>query len=215
MYDCVVFDKDGTIFDTKHAAIKAFEKASKDLGIEYLPEVLFGLVGMKSDLICKILLDAQNSSVDPIEYDILVSQYFMEHSNDGHNMFPGILDLFQILKSKNIKMCVATGNNQYNTTKLLRENNLTHFFEMVVTADDVSIGKPNPEMLENIGNFCNVPAGKMIMIGDSKQDIFMAQNFGCNSVGVSWGMQPRNELAASNPTFMVDNIDELNKILLC
>jgi phosphoglycolate phosphatase len=214
MYDCVVFDKDGTIFDSKRAAVKAFEKASKDLGVQYLPEVLFGLVGMKSHLICKILLDAQNSNVDPVEYDKLVTQYFMEYSHNGHDMFPGILDLFQTLKSKNIKMCIATGNNHYNTDKLLSENNLTHFFEIVMTADDVSIGKPNPEMLEIIGNFCNVASDKMIMIGDSKQDIFMAQNFGCDSVGVSWGMQPRNEIAASNPTFMVDNIDELNKILL-
>jgi phosphoglycolate phosphatase len=214
MYDCVVFDKDGTIFDTKHAAVNAFEKASKELGVKYLPEILFGLVGMKSDLICKILLDAQNSNVDPIEYDRLVTQYFMEHSNDGHEMFPGMLDLFETLKSRNIKMFVATGNNQYNTTKLLTENNLSRFFDLVMTADDVAIGKPNPKMLENISDFCNMPANKMIMIGDSKQDIFMAQNFGCDSVGVSWGMQPRVELASSNPTFMVDNIDELNKILL-
>jgi phosphoglycolate phosphatase len=214
MYDCVVFDKDGTIFDTKHAAVKAFEKASKDLGVEYLPEVLFGLVGMEQYEICKTLLESQKSNVDHIKYGDLVSEYFKMFSHDGHDMFPGMLDLFQILKSRNIKMCIATGNNQYNTTKLLRENSLTHFFEMVMTADDVSIGKPNPEMLENIGNFCNVATNKMIMIGDSKQDIFMAQNFGCDSVGVSWGIQPRNEIAASNPTFMVDNIDELNKILL-
>jgi phosphoglycolate phosphatase len=214
MYDCVVFDKDGTIFDTKHAAVKAFEKASEELGVEYLPEILFGLVGMKSESICKILLDVQNSDVDPNKYNDLVSNYFMEFSHNGHDMFPGMLTLFSKLRDKNIKMCVATGNNQYNTTKLLTDNNLTHFFDMIMTADGVSIGKPNPEMLENISNFCNVTASKMIMIGDSKQDIFMAQNFGCDSVGVSWGMQPRNELEASNPTFMVDNVDELNKILL-
>jgi phosphoglycolate phosphatase len=214
MYDCVVFDKDGTIFDTKHAAVKAFEKASQELGVEYLPEVLFGLVGIKSDMICKRLLEAQNSNVDPVKYDSLVSQYFMEHSNNGHDMFQGMLDLFESLRKSGVKMCIATGNNQYNTVKLLEDNKLTHFFDMIMTADDVSVGKPNPEMLENIGNFCNVERSKMIMIGDSKQDIFMAQNFGCDSVGVSWGMQPRNELAASNPTFMVDTIDELNKILL-
>jgi phosphoglycolate phosphatase len=214
MYECVVFDKDGTIFDTKHAAVNAFEKASQDLGVKYLPELLFGLVGMKSDLICKTLLDAQNSSVDPVEYDSLVSQYFMEHSSDGHDMFEGMLDLFEKLKRKKVRMCIATGNNQYNTQKLLNDNNLAHFFDLVMTADDVSIGKPNPEMLHNISNYCNVDAAKMIMIGDSKQDIFMAQNFGCDSVGVSWGMQPRNELATSNPTFVIDHIDELNKILL-
>jgi phosphoglycolate phosphatase len=214
MYDCVVFDKDGTIFDTKHAAIKAFEKASKELGVKYLPELLFSLVGMKSESICKTLLDAQNSDLDPVTYNNLVSQYFMECSHNGHDMFPGMLDLFYALKNKGVKMCVATGNNQYNTTKLLEDNNLTQFFEMVMTADDVLIGKPNPEMLENIGNFCNLSKQRIVMIGDSKQDIFMAQNFGCDSIGVGWGMQPRAELASSNPTFMVDTIDELNKILL-
>ncbi len=49
MYECVVFDKDGTIFDTKHAAVNALQRASLELGVEYLPILLFSLVGMKSD----------------------------------------------------------------------------------------------------------------------------------------------------------------------
>ena len=214
MYECVVFDKDGTIFDTKSAAVGAFTRASKELGIEYLPDVLFSHVGMSNELICKIILDAQGSNADPKIFNNLVHQYFAEYSESGHMMFDGMLDLFISLKEKGVRLCVATGNNRYNTEKLLADNNLVQYFDLVMTCDDVSKGKPNPEMLEVISEFCNIPKGGMIMIGDSKQDIFMAQNFGCDSVGVGWGMQPRDELVSSNPTFVVDNIDELRKVLL-
>ena len=213
MYQCVVFDKDGTIFDTKSAAVGAFTRASKELGIEYLPELLFGLVGIENEIICERLLLAQNSDINPKIYGDLVHKYFTLYSEDGHLMFEGMLDLFVSLKSKGVKMCVATGNNHYNTNKLLTDNNLTQYFDLVMTADDVSHGKPNPKMLVVISEFCNIPKENMIMIGDSKQDIFMAQSFGCDSVGVGWGMQPWDELSSSNPTFMVDNIDELRNIL--
>ena len=214
MYQCIVFDKDGTIFDTKSAAVGAFTRASKELNIEYLPDVLFGLVGIENEIICQKLLLAQNSDIDPKIYGDLVHKYFTLYSEDGHLMFGGMLDLFIDLKEKGVKMFVATGNNRYNTDKLLADNNLVQYFDLVMTADDVARGKPNPEMLQVIADYCNIPKQKMIMIGDSKQDIFMAQNFGCDSVGVSWGMQPRDELLSSSPTFMVDNIDELRNILL-
>ena len=41
-----------------------------------------------------------------------------------------------------------------------------------------------------------------------------ARNAGVAAVGVTWGFRPRTELEAENPRFIVDNVDELGKLIV-
>jgi phosphoglycolate phosphatase len=52
------------------------------------------------------------------------------------------------------------------------------------------------------------------MIGDRKHDIIGANNTGIDSVGVTYGYGSFKELSDSNPTYIVNSIDEIKDILL-
>ena len=53
-----------------------------------------------------------------------------------------------------------------------------------------------------------------VMIGDRKHDILAADEIGIDSIVDTWGYGSRNELQASEATWIVDSIDELYRLII-
>ena len=72
----------------------------------------------------------------------------------------------------------------------------------------------DPELIEKIIRKAGVAHTEVTMIGDSSVDIQTAHNAHIRSIGVSWGFRSRTELEQACPTHIVDNMDQLRKLLM-
>ena len=63
----------------------------------------------------------------------------------------------------------------------------------------------------SVGEFAehNIIPEKMLMVGDSKNDIMAAKNAGCLSFGLTYGYNHGEPISSSNPDFVADNISDL------
>ena len=94
---------------------------------------------------------------------------------------PGLVS-FMKLAQKHFRTALAT-NRTVSTLELLSHYNLRKYFDLVVSASDVRIPKPNPEIMEKIFDAFNVQPEHVIYIGDSKVDEEFALATGVHFVG--------------------------------
>ena len=120
-------------------------------------------------------------------------------------MEPNLFETLSILKQNGISRAIST--NRSTTMKYIMERfGLTPYFDMVVTALDVTKPKPNPESVEKILKTLNIDRGKTLYIGDSEVDRETAF-----SSGVKFIAYKNSEMTADG--FIDDHLDLLNFLL--
>jgi phosphoglycolate phosphatase-like HAD superfamily hydrolase len=89
-------------------------------------------------------------------------------------------------------------------------------YDALITADDVSNGRPHPEMIEKAMEMFSVDDPSLVLkAGDSVIDIEEGRNAHCGvTVGVLSGAQNRNQLASASPTYILDSIASIPNLLV-
>ena len=136
-------------------------------------------------------------------------EYYYEHIDDYTMPYMGIVELVAALAAKGVKLAVASNKFHSGTVKLVEK-----FFEGVEFASvygnrDGFPLKPDPAVLQQIMEQCNVAPEDTYMIGDSGVDMQTALAAGVHAVGVSWGFRSREELAECGAEFIADTTAEL------
>jgi phosphoglycolate phosphatase len=208
----VIFDLDGTLFDTPSAIVEAFsavffaiEATPKD------PEEIRSTVGLPlAKAFGKLLNVAENSA----EVSFCVAEYLacfkrLILPKAAHLLYPGVTDGLNVLRSNKILLAVATNKFQSSAEALLEASAIRTCFSEIVGADRVRNPKPHPEAIEWILAQTGADPRKALMIGDTTLDIEMASAAGIRSIGVTYGVHTREQILAARPTHIASTFDEV------
>lgn len=208
----VVFDWDGTLMDSVAHIVASMRLAVADMDWEERSEAQL------RDIIGLGLLAAGGKlfpgrSVDELEQ--LSTRY--RHHYFGNMprtvpLFPGADQLLADLYQQKYWLAVATGKGRRGLDAALAMHPSSKYFVVTKTAEETA-SKPDPMMLRELAAELAIQPNEMVMIGDSQYDLHMAQNFGCPSIGVTWGVHNRAELALYKPVETVDSLAELAALL--
>lgn len=145
---CVLFDMDGVLYDSMPNHAIAWVKALKEFGIHFTAEDSYATEGARGvDTIRAYIKKQQGREISEEEaqkiYDVK-THYF--HSLPETRIFPGVRELMQKIKDHGLTIGVVTGSGQKPLIKRLL-NDFKGFLtaDHIVTAYDVSKGKPNPD----------------------------------------------------------------------
>lgn len=121
---------------------------------------------------------------------------------------PGYIKLMTRLNDLGIPYGVATSDNAERTRVAMDRYGFYKNVRFIVTSDDVTEGKPAPDMLRFIAEKENVPASRIAMFGDSYVDVQMAKAAGSIGIGVTTApdMQAKMRPFA---TEIVPSLDEI------
>lgn len=211
-YDLIVFDWDGTLFDSTALIARSIQLACEDMGLpvpaRHEAAYVIGL-GLHDAL-------AHVAPSLPADQVPAMGQRYRHHyfRQQGElSLFDGTVDMLQALKARHHWLAVATGKSRQGLNEALAHVELRGMFDGTRTADETA-SKPHPMMLlELIGHF-GVSPERTLMIGDTTHDLQLAVNAGTHSVAVSYGA---HEPAAFNdyPTrFVAHSTAELNVWLM-
>jgi len=180
----LIFDFDGTIINTNNLIIQTLKKVAKDkLNLTLEEEKINEMYGLA--------IDEQMRMLDQNREDELVDYYFdlyLRKVNSETFLFEGIEELLKELNVRNYSLYILTNNNTKDTTQSLDRLNILNYFEGMITMDDVSNGKPDPEGLQILFNNNNIDKNKALLIGDSPHDIEAGDEFNIKTVLVGWTM---------------------------
>lgn len=93
-----------------------------------------------------------------------------------------LASLFHGLKGRGLRIGVATSDDRLSLEHCLRELGIYDDVDLYYAADDVACPKPHPEIMENFSRQWNIPSSRLMMVGDSENDMRFARNSG--AVGV-------------------------------
>lgn len=184
-FDLVVFDWDGTLFDSTALIARCIQSACADLGVPVpSAERASYVIGMG-------LSEALQYAAPELpreRYRELGERYRHHYFARQHEIvfFDGTLAMLEALKARGHLLGVATGKSRRGLDDALNTSALRGLFDATRTADETA-SKPDPRMLLELMAQFRVAADRTLMIGDTTHDLQLARNAGTASVGVSYG----------------------------
>src|SRR5437764_1397454 len=118
--------------------------------------------------------------------------------------FPDVPEELARWRRDGRRLAVATSKHTHVAVKVLERAGLLALFDVVVGGDQVSRGKPHPDMALCTLAQLGVDAAEAALVGDAAHDLKMAQAAGIDAYAVSYGVHDAAELAAANPRAVVD-----------
>ncbi|RDY60058.1 phosphonatase-like hydrolase [Flagellimonas nanhaiensis] len=218
-----VFDMAGTTVNEDNVVYKTVQRALEIGGFKVpLEKVLeLGAGKEKYKAIEDILNEEMNGAVskEKMEEIYLSFKRLLGEAYDQLEVAPykGVEELFGILRSNQVKVVLNTGYD-YRTAKTLVDKlgwEIGKEVDALITADDVEIGRPSSEMIDRaMEQFGIESAEQVLKAGDSVIDIEEGKNANCGmTVGVLTGAHTREQLVKANPTLILENLEELGKVL--
>jgi len=211
-FDLIVFDWDGTLFDSTALIARCIQAACADLGVAVpSDEAASYVIGMG-------LTEALQHAVPglPVSRYPELGQRYRHHYLDSQHalvLFPGTLEMLHALKVRNHWLAVATGKSRRGLDDALQTVQLHGLFDATRTADETA-GKPHPRMLLELMAEIGASPQRTLMIGDTTHDLQLARNAGTASVAVGFGAHPPEAFADLGPLHVAHSTAELADWLL-
>ena len=111
---------------------------------------------------------------------------------------PGLFVLLDHVHARALPAAVATSSGQSYADRLLVRHGVQDRFEFVLASEDVTLGKPDPEIYRLAAGRFGVPAGSMLVLEDSPAGLAAAKEAGAVAVGVPHEHSPQRRSAAAD-----------------
>lgn len=206
----LVFDLDGTLLDT----FSLIEETYKEVLDTLVPDFVYDDALIKS-FFGPPLEDSFRKVTSDKAFQQELIKFYKERNVVNHykylKIFPKVKEGLEKLKTKGYKMAVFSNKAHEMIMLGLRLKEIDQYFEIVLGLEDVVNPKPNPEGFEKIKAFYK--EDRLVMIGDTKFDMVVAKNANVPSIGVTWALTTKKELIEFGADYVIDDFDEIFKIL--
>ena len=212
-FNLIIFDLDGVIIDSARDLASAVQYSLKQVGSSDpgFPFIRRSIGGGARNILLQSLDADKKERVD--EAMIIFRDYYESHCTNETVLYPGVSDVLNFY-SGHKHLALATFKIRAATQKILAELDVLKYFDIVVTADDVQRPKPDPECIHQVLTNLQCSPEEAILVGDTPTDVNTAKNAGISSCAVFYGIGTRDDLFASKPDFVVENIVELTSIVV-
>ncbi len=190
---CVIFDIDGTMTRTFELIFASFNHvAEKYLGKTFSEPEIVALFGPPEEGgLRKVFPEEQIArAMDDL------CRYYKDHHAAMAGLHEGIDETLRFLKDHDVKLAVFTGKGRRTTAITLEELKIGHYFDLVVSGDDVVRYKPDPEGIRKVIEAFSLPPGAVLMVGDSPGDLKASREAGVRAALALW--DPHNRGRALN-----------------
>ena len=211
MYKYVLFDFDGTVYDTVEGITKSVQYALAKHGIEAELSELRCFAG--PPLVDKFM---EVYSVTEGQARQLVEDYRERYRPIGLlecQLFEGMRELLVKLREQGIKTAITTMKPQEMAEMLLEREGMINLFD-VIYGSTLSQNLSKQKLVEMAMDTLGADRENTILVGDTKYDIHGAHQAGIVAVGVRYGYAAENELEDAGADFIVDTMQELEAFLL-
>ena len=211
MYRTILFDFDGTVFDTGEGIMKSVRYAAEAFGYQEPDlEALRCFVGppLRGQFMKRYGVDAGTA-------EKMVAKYRERYSVKGLgecSVYPGAPELVRELRSMGKNVAIATGKPTAFTVSILERAGYGELFDAVLGSEfDGTRSKKSEVIAELLEKYGRDGAA---MIGDRDNDVLGAKECGIPCIGVAWGYAEPGELLKAGAISLAETVDELRNILI-
>ena len=199
----VLFDWDGTIVDSAHLGLAAYQKAFAELNIDFCQETYEANYSPNWHAVYEALgLPAE-------QWDYADSLWRSHYDQQFPELIEGVAPTLQTLRDRGYRLGVVTSGNHDRVLRELVHFGMTDVFETLVCHEHITQRKPHPEGLEiALANMKSNPA-EAAYVGDAPEDIQMGKQSGVLTVAVLSNYPCGKRLLSSSPDIYLEKISRL------
>ena len=189
----LIFDCDGTIVDTMPIHYAAWCATTVKHGLEFPEDRFYALGGVSPFEVLRMLSEEQGVEIDAEAVTFQKEAKYMELIGDADE----IPEVMQIVRENHgkIPMAIASGGTHETVEGILQHCNIRHYFDAVVTSQDVKKAKPAPDTF--------LEAARRIKISPENCRAYEDADMGIKAI-IAAGMEPvdvRNMLSSSSHNY--------------
>jgi len=182
----VLWDMDGTLVDSEEYHWLSWRDTMLTEGVSITHDQFLGTFGQRNDSILPQWLQAGASAECIQRVGDSKEVLYRKLVHEGHlEPLPGVMEWVQRLREQGWLQAVASSAPRKNIEVVLEVMGLTGFFEALVSAEDVTAGKPDPQVFQKGAERLGVPASRCIVVEDAPQGVEAARRAGMRCIGVS------------------------------
>jgi beta-phosphoglucomutase len=206
MLRAVIFDFNGILVDDEPIHLELFRKVLEEEGLSLTDEDYYArYLGMDDRGCFRAVFKDRGRPLDDATLAKLIQRkagYYRESIATRTVIFPGVETLVPALAQR-LPLAVASGALREEIEMILKGVGLKEFFQVIVSAEDVSDGKPHPEIFVKALREINrvgarneaIRSSECLVVEDSKEGILAAHRAGIKCLAVS-NSHPADELRA-------------------
>ncbi|EMF0504609.1 HAD family phosphatase [Enterococcus hirae] len=176
-YKAVIFDMDGLLFDTEIVYYEASQMVADQMGFPYDKELYLKYLGVSDEEVWanyhQIFARFGKNNVQKFINDAY-EETIRRFSLGAVQLKPGVIELLDFLEEHRIPKVVASSNQRHIIELLLEKNQLTNYFETIVSAENVKRAKPDPEIFLLAHEYLGTKKQETLVLEDSKNGILAA-----------------------------------------
>jgi HAD superfamily hydrolase (TIGR01509 family) len=180
----VAFDMDGLMFDTEDTYWKAASALLGRRGKVYTDELCNAVMGRPPQFCFELFKTTFGFPEAWQELQRESEDFFLQFLDDGFSTMPGLYELLEHLEQRNIPKGICTSSAIRVVSEVLRRKDLTKRFDFVLTAEDITQGKPNPEIYLKAATRFGISPSEMLVLEDSTAGCQAANQAGAFAIAV-------------------------------
>ncbi len=211
MYKNILFDFDGTVFDTVEGITKSAQYALKKQGIEAGLDELRCFAG--PPLVDKFMevygFDRETAEQATRDF----KERYVPIGVHECRVFPGIKSLLEALREKGFQVGLATSKPQVLAEQLLAQEDMTELFMAICGSSSDGNNSAKWQVLKRAMEELGAKPEDTVLVGDTKYDVEGARLCGVPCIGVAYGYAAPGELEQAGAVTIARDMDELLEIL--
>ena len=212
MKNYVLFDFDGTVFDSAEGITKSVQYALGKMGIEAELKDLMCFAGPPLDEMFSL-----RYGMSPEQAHRAVELYRERYTTVGWaecSPFPGMHELMGRLRKKGIKLAVATSKPRHFAQRILEKYGMQNDFDIICGSELDGTRGQKWEVIEYALSQFGIAPSEAIMVGDRKYDVIGAKKCGVPCIGVRFGYAEPGELESEGAVYVAEDADDLYEYLI-
>ncbi len=184
----LIFDLDGTLADTMPLHLESWQEVGRQFGVPITDHMINELAGTPTIEVMKLLNERYGWSADPIEVYKAKNESYARLKKIAGQTKP-ISDVLKVaeLYKELMPVAIGTGSTRVDAEEAIADLGIENWFEALITADEVTLGKPHPETYLKCAKALNIAPEDCLVYEDGPMGIVSALNAKMTAINIVTG----------------------------
>ena len=206
--DYIIFDMDGVLLDSEPMHQEIIYETFQLKGIPFHKAYIQTLTGMSAfPMWEKVKRDAQRTESVEELMQFHRDYFFKRLPEMKVPLVPHVKEVLEKFKNEGKHLSLASSSGRKLIDIFTQQTNIAHYFEVIMSGDDVQYSKPNPEIFLKVAQWYHLPATQFTVIEDSTNGVKAAKSAGMQCIGFQNPLSGGQDLSQAD--LLIHSMQEL------